>query len=892
MVTHRQGLRTRLVTTNRETGTISVTLFLIDSVMLFKLRQRHLLFFAFAIVGLSIALLPNMYRLNPVLATAPPQQMQNESAAELETKAKYFYSIAQYQEAANLWQQAVEIYDGDSLDRARVMSNLALAQGQLSNWSQATKNINLSLELLRNDADLDINNKVRALAQVLNNQGILLLGQGKNEKAIATWRLAEDSYQQAGDEIGVIRALINQASAYKQLGFYRRALKTLTEVESSLAKQPDSKIKVVGLKSYGDILRLVGEVKRSQQVLKESLTIASRLESSKEEVEILLILGNTYKAHYPDKALALYQQGLEICQQQQCLQTDLPLQIYLAQLNTWLTTPDWQKGKSLIPQIEAEFTRLPIDRANVDRRLNFAHSLVELRHHSKSKHSIADIEQFLAITTDRAEQINYPQAESYSWGLRGQIREELGDWYSAQQYTQKALTLAQSINAPEVSYLWRWQLGKISRALGERSQAIAHYSQAVELLKSLSRDLVAIDSDVQYSFRDSVEPVYRGLVSLLLEADERESVSQANLEGGREVIESLQLAELNNFFREACLDAQIVDIDRLDRQAAVIYPIILDDRLEVILSLPNQPLKHYSTKIAKADLERAIDKFRRNIVIRSRRNFYHSSKKLYNLVIRPALDDLKISHVKTLVFVPDGAFRNVPLSALYNGKRFLIEDYSIALTPGLQLLNPRPLGQVKLKTIAAGLTEEVDGFAGLDFVNYELQEIKSQVNSRLLVDREFTTEALKKEIQYSNYPIVHIATHGQFSSEIEDTFLLAWDDRININELDSILQTRNRENAIELLVLSACETATGDSRAALGLAGMAVRAGARSTLATLWSVNDRATSELMSDFYKELSDKHLPKAEAVRQAQLSLLHNRWYRHPFYWASYVLLGNWL
>ncbi|MEL6578119.1 MAG: CHAT domain-containing protein [Cyanobacteria bacterium J06621_12] len=865
--------------------------------MPFKLRQRHLLLLVFAIVGLSIGLLPNFYRLSPVLATAPSSQqmLETRSAIELETQGKYFYSIGQFQAAADSWQQAIESYNPqDSLNRARVMSNLALAQGQLNLWSEATANIEASLDLLRNDSELNVSNKVRAVAQVLNNHGILLLDQGAGEKAIATWKQAQDSYEQVGDELGVIRASINQASAFKQLGLYRRALTTLTAVESSLTEQSDSNIKVAGLRSYGDILRLVGETKRSQEVLKESLTIASRLESSKEQIEILLVLGNTYKAHEPDQALALYQQGYEICQQQQsCLQTDLPLQIYLAQLNAWLSTADWHQSESLVSLIEAEFARLPYNRANVDRRINFAHSLVELTHHSQIRDRL-EIEKFLAATIKQAEELNYLKAQSYSLGLRGQIKEELRDWNSAQEDTSQALILAQSINAPEVSYLWQWQLGRISQALGERSQAIAHYSQSVELLKSLSRDLVAIDPDVQYSFRDSVEPVYRGLVSLLLEAEEGETVSQVNLEGGREVIESLQLAELNNFFREACLDAQVVDIDNVDRQAAVIYPIILDDRLEVILSLPNQPLKHYSTKISQEELESVIKRFRHNIVVRSRRNFYHSSQKLYNLVIRPALDDLKRSRIKTLVFVPDGSFRNVPISALYDGKRFLIEDYSIALTPGLQLLNPRPLEQGKLKTIAAGLTEEVDGFAGLDFVNSELEEIGSRANSRILVNKEFTSKALKKEIQYSDYPIVHIATHGQFSSSIEDTFLLAWDDRININELDSILQTRNpgQENAIELLVLSACETATGDSRAALGLAGMAVRAGAKSTLATLWSVNDRATSELMRDFYQELSEKHLPKAEAVRQAQLSLLHNRWYRHPFYWAPYVLLGNWL
>ena len=871
--------------------------------MPFKPRQRYLLLFIFAVLGLSLSLFPYSWRISAVRATAPSSQeiVADKTAVDLETQGKYFYSISQYERAADLWQQAIAMYGSqDILNRARVMSNLALAQSHADKQTEAKANITASLELLRDDNDLDRQQRVRALAQVLNNQGILQLGWGEAEQAIATWKEAKVRYQQVGDELGVIRASINQASAFKQLGLYRRALKTLIEVENSLTQQPDSNLKITGLRSYGDILRLVGEVERSREVLESSLAIARSLEAASEEIKILSILGSTYKAHNPKRALELYQQGLKICQSQDnCLQTDLPLQIYLAQLNTWLDV-NWQQGKSLTDKIEAEFDRLSVNRANVDRRLNFAHSLVELshlRHQNSQTVSIADsqkIEDLLAETIRQAKSLKYAKAQSYSLGLQGQIREELKDWRTAQQYTQRALILAQGIDAPEVSYLWQWQLGRINQALGERSQAISHYSQAVELLKSLSRDLVAIDPDVQYSFRDSVEPVYRGLVSLLLESDKGESVTQANLEGGREVIESLQLAELNNFFREACLDARIVNIDNLDRQAAVIYPIVLSDRLEVILSLPDRPLKHYSTKISSSKLEAMLGEFRRDIVVRSRRNFYRSSSELYNLIIRPALEDLSENRIKTLVFVPDGAFRNVPLSALYDGKRFLIEDYSIALTPGLQLLNPKPLKQEKLKTIAAGITKSIDGFSSLDYVNSELTEIESKVNSRVLMNQNFTSEALKKAIQFSDYPIVHIATHGQFSSSLEDTFLLAWDERININELDSILQTRNDEqgNAIELLVLSACETATGDSRAALGLAGMAVRAGAKSTLATLWSVNDRATSELMSDFYQELADKNLPKAEAVRQAQLKLLHNRWYKHPFYWAPYVLLGNWL
>ncbi|MGL5076512.1 MAG: CHAT domain-containing protein, partial [Waterburya sp.] len=354
------------------------------------------------------------------------------------------------------------------------------------------------------------------------------------------------------------------------------------------------------------------------------------------------------------------------------------------------------------------------------------------------------------------------------------------------------------------------------------------------------------------------------LVSLLLTANAGEEISQANLTQGREVIESLQLAELTNFFREACLKTQNTKIDTIDSQAAVIYPIILRDRLEIILSLPNQPLKHYQSLISQAELEKTLEQFRHNIVVRSRRNFYQPAQQLYDLLIRPALKDLTNNKIKTLVFVPDGALGNIPWGALYDGQQYLIEDYSVAITPGLQLLAPRPLEQVELKTIAAGLTKPRQGFSALNYVNSELKQVTNKVKSVVLLNQNFTAKALQQKIQFSDYPVVHIATHGQFSSSLEDTFLLAWDSRININQLDNILQTRNpnQATAIELLVLSACETATGDKRAALGLAGIAVRAGARSTLATLWSVSDRSTSELMSNFYHQLTDNQLPKAEA------------------------------
>ena len=867
-----------------------------------KLRQRCLLLFVFAIVGLSTSL-SNLYQTPAVLATTYGRTVvTSKSAEKLEAEGKYFYSISQFAQALELWHQAELIYvnSEDSLSQARILSNLALAYSQLNNWEQSTAKITASLQLLNQKPEITSPEHIRALAQVFNNQGIIQLSQGKAEQAIATWSQAKVNYEESGNDLGIIRASINQASAFKQLGLYSRTVKTLAEVKKRLAQQPDSLLKATGLRSYGDILRLVGQNNQSKQILSQSLTIATKINAPEEQVKTLLALGNSYQQ--PQKALKKYQQGLDICRQQpNCLRTDLPLQIHLAQINLLSKTRSWQRSQELIPTVQAEFNQLPNSRTNIDRKINFAYNLVKLRHISPSKGTKANqvptssaIEQFLVNTLVAAKALNYTKAQSYILGLQGQIKEESQDWQNAQKYTQQALVLAQILDAPEIIYLWQWQLGRIDRALGNRTQAIADYSQAVEVLQSLSLDLVAINPDIQYSFSNSVEPVYRELVSLLLKAKPGKEVSQANLEGVRKVIESLQLAELNNFFREACLDAQAVNIESIDPQAAVIYPIILSDRLEVILSLPHKPLKHYQADISQVKLEKTIAQLRHDIVVRSRRNFYKPASKLYDLLIRPALEDLANSQIKTLVFIPDGAFRSIPLGALYDGQKFLIEDYNIALTPGLQLLAPHPLEQVKLKTITAGLTKSRQGFPPLNYVDSELKEIGKMVDGVTLLNQNFTAKALQQEIKFTDYPIVHIATHGQFSSTLEDTFLLAWDERININELDSILQTRNpsQDKAIELLVLSACETASGDKWAALGLAGMAVRAGARSTLATLWSVNDHATSKLMGDFYYELADKKLPKADAVRQAQLSLLHSSWYKHPFYWAPYVLLGNWL
>ncbi|MDJ0690397.1 MAG: CHAT domain-containing protein [Xenococcaceae cyanobacterium MO_188.B32] len=269
-------------------------------------------------------------------------------------------------------------------------------------------------------------------------------------------------------------------------------------------------------------------------------------------------------------------------------------------------------------------------------------------------------------------------------------------------------------------------------------------------------------------------------------------------------------------------------------------------------------------------------------------------KQVYDWLIKPLENNLTNSQISTLVFVLDGELGNIPMSALYDGQKYLVEKYSIGLAPGLQLLDPKPLQQVKLEALVGGLSEPRHGFTGLENVKREIEEIDAQLPSEVLIDSNFTSTALQNQIANIPYPVVHLASHGKFSSNADETFILAWDKPIKVKELNNFLRQsqQTEDKALELLVLSACETATGDKKAALGLAGVAIQAGARSTLATLWTVSDEATAEFMSQFYRLLSQGNLSKSEALRQAQLILLNDPNYDTPYLWAAFVLLGNWL
>ncbi|MBD2201910.1 CHAT domain-containing protein [Calothrix sp. FACHB-1219] len=836
--------------------------------------------------------------LSPSFAINPPQQ----------TPAQILYQAGKYAEAIDILKQTLATFNhqGNKLNAAMTLSNLSLAYQQLGQWQEAETAITQSLDLL---AKLSTPESSQILAQALDIQGRLQLSQGNAEAALNNWQAAAKIYQQLKDEESLIRNQINQAQAMQNLGLYLQADKTLIAVADSLNKLPDSPVKAAGLLNLGNIRRLVGNFQQSEQKLTEALQVAERVKSAQIISDIRLSQGNTYRNQrdiqinlenkeiknsiksYTEKAITSYQQAIN--------PSATPTTRINAKLNLislLIDEKDWQQVGQLLPQIKYQLAELPVSRTSVYAKINFAQSLIKYGEYEPSTFPSAI--EILQQAIKEAQSLKDKRGESYALGTLGVTYQKTGNLTQAKKLTQQALSISQSINAPDITYQWLWHLGNYIKS-EDRKTAMKFYEKSWEILQSLRTDLIAMNQSTQFSFRENIEPVYRDFVDLLLQ----EKNSQAdNLNRARQVIESLQVAEIDNFLRTSCL-RPITPIDQLaddEPATAIIYPIILGDRVETIVKLSKEKIKYYTTNISKIQVEETIRQLRGNLAIDNRKyEVKELSEKIYDWLIRPAKAELETNQIKTLVFVLDGALRNIPMSILYDREqqKYLIQNYAIALAPSLQLVEPKPLKKVKLNALIGGVSEELKvgdkTFIALPNVKSEIAEIRSELaQNQELHNASFTTTNLETKVKSEPFSVVHLATHGQFSSNSEETYILTWDKLLKVNELDNLLRTRDntKPESIELLVLSACKTAKGDKQAALGLAGVAVKSGARSTLASLWVADDPSAKKIMREFYKQLKTG-VSKAEALRRAQLSVFAEL-ESSPFQWAPYVLVGNWL
>jgi CHAT domain-containing protein len=823
---------------------------------------------------------------------------------------------------------------------AQASLNFALGQPEkaLKHW-QIAEQINAKLGSDRNSANLEnpvkTQNQISVQNQINQVQALQALGQHRRACQLLIQTLTLDSQ------------LCDSGSSEVQ-----HTTRQIQQIREQFQRSPDIQTLVLVLQSMGQVYRQAGHFKAAQEMLEAAQENAEKSKLPTAIGRIKLELGHLAKEQKNSNSTNQDSSKTPLERYQEVETSATPklthLQAKVDRLHLLLqgqspmseTRPEIQ---ALIHDLFRDLNTLPPSYAEIYTQIHLIQTLLKPIDSGKkpeqtSQHLTSTAEpakqsfyqqnpslvlesaKFLANTAEASQKLENRKAQSYALGYLGQLYEQNQQCAEARRLTEKALWLAEGIRATEISYRWQWQLGRILKAQGHLNNAIAAYSNAYHHLQSLRKDLVSGNPGMQFSFRDEVEPVYREYVGLLLQSlDGKEPTQdnlkkeQENLETARNVIESLQLAELENFF-QACLQPVKLDqvVDHQNPSTAVIYPILLSDRIEVITvfkSAQTRKLQFDRSKpypIPKHEVEESLKKLKHALrQPDGRSEVQEISRNVYDWLIRPISEKLKQQNIDTLVFVLDGDLRNIPMAVLYNAekKQYLIESYAVAIAPGLQLIDqPKLLKKISRRAlIFAASSFKVPPFGTLPYAVQEANNIKAQLpQSLVILDQEFTKNRLQTLLRTESFPIVHMATHGQFSSNLEKTFILTSEDKpLKLKELNIILRERpsGQANPIELLVLSACETATGDRYATLGLAGVSLRAGVRSTVATLWQIDDGSTAELMSEFYHQLNQPQkqahfVTKAKALQKAQKKLLSQEEPTDPLRWPAYVLIGNWL
>ncbi|MDZ8184924.1 MAG: CHAT domain-containing protein [Nostoc sp. ChiSLP02] len=844
-------------------------------------------------------------------------------------------------------------------------------QGAIESWQAA-----LSKRQGNSDSAEEINVRTylaRAYQQV-----------GQISEAIAELKQVIAYYRQTRELIKVERMLTEQAQLYSSLGQYRRAVIILCgQNQSNATCIPDSAIEIARQQSdylgqvaawgsMGNARRLQGQYEEAIEDFQRSYEIGKRIDNQTYILSTLNGLANTYvnlakdnqrrgefadevgdkKAAeefqqytvvYNQQAVQYFEQSLNLARSQNDKVNELRSLLGLVGLYRYQNSQDKTIVNNTLQQALVVLEQLPDSRDKAYTAIQLANLLQLVSQNSKSvnidpetqclkSESLPKSVELLDKAVTISQKIQDRKGEAFAKGRLGHIYECSHDYQQAINLTQQALQALIGSVADEKQnlYLWAWQAGRISKAVGRVKEAINFYEESIDNLKKIRADTMVQQRNLQFDFLDNVEPIYRELLELRLEQTKglvRESDIQQNLESVLLIIDELRLAELQNYLGNNC-DLVLIQkpVALVGKKTAVLSSIILKEKLAIVLTLADGKEKFKSkvtwVPVSDREVREIINDLRIKLEKRSdlENSYQARAQQLYDWFIRPFIKDLETEKIETLVFIQDGILRSIPVAALFDGKKFLIEKYAIAFAPALTLTNPQQSNPTKLQVLAFGLTKpavvETDTgskfFEPLTQVQSELQTIATSLpKSKSLLDEDFTPERLQKELKENTYPIIHIATHGKFGINDGETFLVTgkkvaantkkslateiYNEKLTLNDLYELINsTRGKNQPIELLTLTACETAVGSDRQTLGLAGIAIQAGSQSAIASLWKVDDAATARLIAKFYQSWHSG-MTKAKALQAAQIAWLQGHQEQlesHPGYWAPFILIGNWL
>jgi CHAT domain-containing protein len=846
---------------------------------------------------------------------ASSQLVAAETAPASLQQGMTHYEAERYQAALQQWQQAgLELErQGNRWHQALALSYQCLAHQQLGDLEQAEQRLQASLQLLAPlHEQAESPEQAVIYAKVLNTQGKLRWLQGDLETALAVWQTSEQAYRQAEDIAGVAIAQMNQARVLQYLGLNSQAQAVLAQAYQQLQQHPDVELKVAGWRHLSGVLRQIGELETAQTLLQDGLSLATQPGSTS---LLLLELGNTQWA-MANRRLAIgrqsdAQQHLQAAREayQQAINTGDVLSARLNLLRLFIDSGQWTAAIQSLPMVQQAIAPLPPSRSAVYAHIHLAESVLKLiRANGEGAITPAanldavnplGVAERLSLAFEQAKTLEDNRAESYALGQLGQVYEQTHQWAEAESLTQQALLRLEGIHVPELQYRWEWQLGRLRQQQQDSPGAIQAYEAAVNSLQQVRDDLLNVNTEVQFSFRDDVEPVYRQYIGLLLSKPAADR-SQESLQQAIQTVDQLQLAEIENYL--GCTLGQLTLVDQVqESRTAILYPIVLRDRVVMIAQLPGTPttLIAHETSVPQVTLDAALTALQTNLATPGRTpEVLADAQKVYDWMLRPLVADLQQTAVQTLVFVLDGALRNVPMSVLHDGEQYLIEKgYAIAIAPRLEIFSPAVnRSSLNVNVGGVGLPQTINEtqFPPIAKLEEELDGIAQHVAvSEPLINESFTPENIRQQLQTGEFNAIHWKTHGTFSSDPQETYVVAYNEQIGAQAFNDLILvgSQNGANPLQLVVLSACETAQGDNRAVLGLAGLAARTGTRSVLSTLWVAQDTPNTELMIRFYEKLSQPGTSIAESVRQAQLALMHEFGYTTPHIWSNYILVGNW-
>ncbi|MCP2727793.1 tetratricopeptide repeat protein [Limnofasciculus baicalensis] len=775
----------------------------------------------------------------------------------------------------------------------------------------------------------EVGNKQREWTS-LNQIGLVYSNMGEYKLALDFFEQALAIPKNVFENTGAIH--YNIGLVYSSLGDYDKALEFYQQA-SALSKKLDNKAGEVSiLNTIGNVRSKLGEYKLSLDSYQEALGIIKTMSGEKKILEgaTLHNIGKVYlKTEKYQLALDLFQQALTINQQLGDKKSTMVIvnnigQAYDKLGQNKLALDFLQQGLVIAQEIGAKEGEGYILK-------NIGYLLEKQKEPELAIVFFKQSVNVREVIRDNIKELDQELQQSYIETVADDYR-TLANLLLKQDRVLEAQQVLDLLKIQELDDYLRNVRGNEETEKGinylpKEQELLTQYNSKLTQIIQLGKELAEI-KNISPQKRTPAQEKRRLEIETLQLENQREYLNFINSPEITNIVQQLNQNTGGENLNPQTLIKLQNDLKKMGQDAVILYPLILEERLELVLVTPYSPPIHRTVAVKKEEINRAIAEFRsaltqpnKKISIKPAQT---TGKQLYDWLIKPIETALTEANAKTIIYAPDGQLRYIPLAALYDGNQWLVQKYCINNITAVSLTNldSKPKS---MKILAGAFTQgnynfqigdSNFSFSGLPFAGKEVENLAKTVpDTTQILDSNFSKSEILAHIK--DYSILHFATHAAFvTGQPEESFILFGNgDRANFRDVETWDLTNT-----DLVVLSACETGLGgnlgDGREILGFGYLMQQGGAKAAMASLWTVDDGGTQVLMNGFYTALTNNNSTKAEALQQAQIALITGDYsglseerglgivprndsslpsqvenqFSHPYYWASFILIGN--